>query len=99
MPRRSGWGRAWRSSAWGARSGGAVPPGGGAAVNAAQIGRGESVAIFGLGGVGLAALLGAHASGATTLVASDRIPAKLELARELGATHTVMAGPEAVEEV
>ncbi|MEA2449707.1 MAG: hypothetical protein QOG63_1639, partial [Thermoleophilaceae bacterium] len=77
----------------------AVLTGVGAAVNSAQIKMGESVAIFGLGGVGLAALLGAHASGATTLVAIDRIPEKLELARELGATHTVMAGEGTVEEV
>jgi alcohol dehydrogenase len=77
----------------------AVLTGVGAAVNSAQIRMGESVAIFGLGGVGLAALLGAHASGATTLVAVDVIESKLELARELGATHAVKAGPEAVEEV
>jgi alcohol dehydrogenase len=77
----------------------AVLTGVGAAVNAAQIRMGESVAIFGLGGVGLAALIGAHASGATTIVASDRIQAKLDLALELGATHTVMAGEHAVEEV
>jgi len=49
--------------------------------------------------VGLAALLGAHASGATTLVAVDRIPAKLELALELGATHALMAGADTVAEV
>ena len=77
----------------------AVLTGVGAAVNSAQIRMGESVAIFGLGGVGLAALLGAHASGATTLVAVDRIPAKLELARELGATHAVLAREDTVEEV
>jgi Zn-dependent alcohol dehydrogenase len=77
----------------------AVLTGVGAAVNSARIRMGESVAIFGLGGVGLAALLGAHASGATTLVAIDRVPAKLELARELGATHAMMAGEDVVEEV
>jgi alcohol dehydrogenase len=77
----------------------AVLTGVGAAVNSAQIRMGESVAIFGLGGVGLAALLGAHASGATTLVAVDVIESKLELALELGATHAVKAGPEAVEDV
>jgi alcohol dehydrogenase len=77
----------------------AVLTGVGAAVNSAAIRMGESVAIFGLGGVGLAALIGAHASGATTLVAVDRIPAKLELARELGATHAIMADDNTVEEV
>ena len=77
----------------------AVLTGVGAAVNSAQIRMGESVAVFGLGGVGLAALLGARASGATTIVAIDRVPAKLELARELGATEAVPAGEEAVEAV
>jgi Zn-dependent alcohol dehydrogenase len=77
----------------------AVLTGVGAAVNAAHVRMGDRVAIFGLGGVGLAALLGARAAGATTIVASDRVQSKLDLARELGATHTVMAGPAAVEEV
>ena len=60
---------------------------------------GESVAIFGLGGVGLAALLGARAAGATTIAAVDVVPEKLELARELGATHAIPAGDGAVEAV
>ena len=77
----------------------AVLTGVGAAVNAARVRMGDRVAIFGLGGVGLAALLGARAAGATTIVASDRVQSKLDLALELGATHTVMAGPAAVEEV
>jgi Zn-dependent alcohol dehydrogenase len=77
----------------------AVLTGVGAAAHAANVRMGDSVAIFGLGGVGLAALLGAVAAGATTVVASDRVQSKLDLALELGATHTVMAGPDAVEEV
>jgi Zn-dependent alcohol dehydrogenase len=77
----------------------AVLTGVGAAANAAHVRMGDRVAIFGLGGVGLAALLGARAAGATTIVASDRVQSKLDLATELGATHTVMAGPAAVEEV
>jgi alcohol dehydrogenase len=77
----------------------AVLTGVGAALNAAQVRMGDRVAIFGLGGVGLAALLGARAAGATTIVASDRVQSKLDLALELGATHTVLAGPAAVEEV
>lgn len=74
----------------------AVLTGVGAAVNAARIEPGQSVAIFGLGGVGLSALLGAVLQEAGTIVASDVMPAKLELAEELGATHTVEAGPGAV---
>ncbi|HET8883446.1 MAG TPA: zinc-dependent alcohol dehydrogenase family protein [Solimonas sp.] len=69
----------------------AVLTGVGAIVNTARVAPGDSVAIFGLGGVGLAALLGAAAAGAHPLVAVDVLPAKLELARQLGATHTVLA--------
>ncbi|MGH8447093.1 MAG: zinc-dependent alcohol dehydrogenase family protein [Solimonas sp.] len=69
----------------------AVMTGVGAIVNTARVAPGDSVAIFGLGGVGLAALLGAVAAGAHPLVAVDVLPAKLELARSLGATHTVLA--------
>jgi Zn-dependent alcohol dehydrogenase len=57
------------------------------------------VAVFGLGGVGLAALLGARLAGAGTLVAIDVMPAKLERALELGATHAVTGGPRALEAV
>jgi alcohol dehydrogenase len=67
--------------------------------NSARVTMGERVAVFGLGGVGLAAVLGARLAGAGTLVAIDVVPEKLELARELGATETVMGGPDAVEDV
>jgi Zn-dependent alcohol dehydrogenase len=77
----------------------AVLTGVGAVINAADVQAGQSVAVFGLGGVGLAALLGARLAGAGTLVAVDRIPDKLDLARELGATHTVPAGDDVVERV
>lgn len=77
----------------------AVMTGVGAVINTAQVRAGESVAIFGLGGVGLAALLGAVAAGAHPVVAVDVVPAKLELAKSLGATHTVLAGPDAVAAV
>lgn len=77
----------------------AVLTGVGAAVNAARIEPGQSVAVFGLGGVGLSALLGAVLAEAGTIVAVDRIPAKLKLARELGATHAVAAGPDALAEI
>lgn len=69
----------------------AVLTGVGAVVNTARVAAGESVAIFGLGGVGLAALLGAVACGANPIVAVDVLPAKLELAQALGATHCVNA--------
>ncbi len=68
-----------------------------AVVNSAGVGMGDRVAIFGLGGIGLAALLGARMAGAATIVAVDVVEAKLDLARELGATHVVLAGEGAVE--
>jgi alcohol dehydrogenase len=74
----------------------AVLTGVGAAVNAARIEPGQRVAVFGLGGVGLSALLGAVLQGAGTIIAVDVVAEKLELARELGATETVEAGPGAV---
>ena len=77
----------------------AVLTGVGAAVNAARIQPGQSVAVFGLGGVGLSALLGAVLQGAGTIVAVDVMAEKLELARELGATHAVEAGPGAVSAI
>ncbi|MFG1907136.1 zinc-dependent alcohol dehydrogenase family protein [Kribbella sp. NPDC048928] len=78
----------------------AVMTGVGAVVNTAQVRAGRSTAVFGLGGVGLSALLGAVLVGAHPIVAVDVIPAKLELARELGATAAVDArDPDAVEQV
>jgi alcohol dehydrogenase len=74
----------------------AVLTGVGAVVNAAHVEPGQSVAVFGLGGVGLSALLGAVLSAAGTIVAVDVVADKLALANELGATHTVEAGPGAV---
>ena len=69
----------------------AVLTGVGAAINTAAIAAGQSAAVFGLGGVGMAALLGARASGANPLIAVDIVAGKRELALALGATHTVAA--------
>lgn len=77
----------------------AVLTGVGAALFSARIVPGHSVAIFGLGGVGLSALLGARLAGAAAIVAVDLIPDKLTLAASLGATHTVRGGPDAVAEI
>ena len=59
----------------------------------------RSIAVFGLGGVGLAALLAARSQDPDTLVAVDTVESKLELARELGADVIVHAGPDAVEKI
>jgi Zn-dependent alcohol dehydrogenase len=77
----------------------AVLTGVGAAIRSANVRPGDSVAVFGLGGVGLAALMGAVLAGAGTVIGSDPIAHKLELAGSLGATATVSAGPDAVEQV
>lgn len=70
----------------------------GAAVNSAEIRPGESVAVIGLGGVGLSAVLGALAAGATTVAALDVNTAKREAALALGATCAFDAGePDCAE--
>jgi S-(hydroxymethyl)mycothiol dehydrogenase len=63
----------------------------GAAMYTGEVGTGDSVAVFGCGGVGCAAIAGARLKGAATIIAVDLNPAKLEAAREFGATHTVLA--------
>ncbi|MFI5613452.1 S-(hydroxymethyl)mycothiol dehydrogenase [Amycolatopsis sp. NPDC051903] len=63
----------------------------GAAVNTGGVGRGDSVAVIGCGGVGDAAIAGARLAGATTIIAVDRDERKLAWARDLGATHAVNA--------
>ncbi|KQU62545.1 alcohol dehydrogenase [Sphingomonas sp. Leaf339] len=77
----------------------AVLTGVGAVVNTAKVQAGQTVAVVGLGGVGLAAVLGAIAAGAAQVIAVDLSPDKLALARDLGATATVLAGAEAAAEV
>lgn len=72
----------------------AVMTGVGAVVNTAKIEPGSSVAVFGLGGVGLSTVMGARAAGAETIFAVDLFPAKLERANQVGATHTINASQE-----
>ncbi|MFF3894799.1 S-(hydroxymethyl)mycothiol dehydrogenase [Streptomyces sp. NPDC001812] len=64
----------------------------GAAVNTGGVGRGDSVAVIGCGGVGDAAVVGARLAGASKIIAVDRDEKKLDWAVDLGATHTVKAG-------
>jgi S-(hydroxymethyl)mycothiol dehydrogenase len=63
----------------------------GAAMNTGGVSRGDSVAVIGCGGVGDGAVAGAALAGATTIIAVDTDPRKLEWARRFGATHTVDA--------
>ena len=66
----------------------------GAAMFTGDVGPGDSVAVFGCGGVGCAAVAGARLAGATTVIAVDLDPGKLELARGFGATHVVDVGAD-----
>ena len=78
----------------------AVLTGVGAVVNTAGVKAGQSVVVIGLGGVGLASVLGALACGASPVVAVDLSEEKLALARTLGPVHTVQAAdPGAVDQV
>ncbi|WP_027478770.1 zinc-dependent alcohol dehydrogenase family protein [Curvibacter gracilis] len=78
----------------------AVMTGVGAVVNTSQVRPGQSVAVVGLGGVGLSAVMGALAAGAGRVVAVDLADDKLAFARRLGATDVVNAGADnAVEQL
>ena len=61
----------------------------GAAINTGGVGRGDSVAVFGCGGVGDAAIAGSKLAGASTIIGVDIDDRKLEWARRFGATHTI----------
>src|SRR5687768_11517481 len=70
----------------------------GAAINTGGIGRGQSIAVIGCGGVGDAAIAGALLAGASTIIAIDMDDRKLELAKGFGATHTINAKSQDVVE-
>src|SRR5262249_4639913 len=74
--------------------------GAGAVLNVMQPGEGQSIAIYGVGGVGLAGLMAAKIAGCDPIIAIDRLPARLALAGELGATHTLESkGAETLAEI
>ncbi|MDX3136797.1 Zn-dependent alcohol dehydrogenase [Streptomyces europaeiscabiei] len=77
----------------------AVLTGYGAVHYSARVRRGETVAVFGVGGVGLAALQAARIAGASRIVAVDVSPAKEELARAAGATEYVVASENTAREI
>ncbi|AOS62953.1 S-(hydroxymethyl)mycothiol dehydrogenase [Actinoalloteichus hymeniacidonis] len=70
----------------------------GAAINTGEVGRGDSVAVIGCGGVGAAAVAGAQLAGAAKIIAVDLDQQKLDWAVGLGATHTVRADQDDVVE-
>jgi S-(hydroxymethyl)glutathione dehydrogenase/alcohol dehydrogenase len=61
----------------------------GAALRSAGLEAGQTVAVFGCGGVGLSSVQGARIGGARQIIALDRVAGKLEMARRVGATHTI----------
>lgn len=71
-----------------------VQTGAGAVMNALQPPKGGGIAIFGVGPVGLSAVLGAVIRGCSPIIAVDVFPQRLEIAKKLGATHVVLAGQD-----
>jgi S-(hydroxymethyl)glutathione dehydrogenase/alcohol dehydrogenase len=70
----------------------AIPTGAGVVFNTSGLARGESIAIFGAGGIGQSAVMAAASIGAEPIIAVDIVVEKLAKVRDLGATHTVNAG-------
>jgi S-(hydroxymethyl)glutathione dehydrogenase / alcohol dehydrogenase len=64
----------------------------GAVINTARVPAGSTVAVIGCGGVGLSAVNGAALAGASRIIALDTLPEKLELAKVMGATDTILVG-------
>jgi len=71
-----------------------IQTGAGAILNSLKVRSGDSVAVFGVGAVGLSAVMAARVAGATTIIALDLNPERLRLALELGATQSVDSGNE-----
>ena len=74
--------------------------GAGAVLNVMEPAAGQSIAVYGVGGVGLAGLMAARIAGCDPIIAVDRLPSRLALASELGATHTLESrGAETLAEI
>ncbi len=77
----------------------AVITGAGAVFNTAKIRPGSTVCVIGLGGTGLAAILGAKAAGASMIIGIDLVKEKLKIAKDLGATHVIDASQNNILEI
>ncbi len=75
-----------------------IQTGAGAVINALEVGIGDKIAVFGAGSVGLSAIMAARLVGAATIIAVDVVPARLDMAMELGATHSIDAANERPDE-
>ena len=73
--------------------------GAGAVLNVMRPEAGRGIAIYGVGGVGLAGLMAAKIAGCDPIIAVDRLPARLALAKELGATHALESGADTLAEI
>ena len=71
-----------------------VQTGAGAVLNRLKPPAGSSIAVFGCGGVGISAIMAAAIAGCSTIIGVDVVPARLELAKELGATHVINSGEQ-----
>jgi S-(hydroxymethyl)glutathione dehydrogenase / alcohol dehydrogenase len=71
----------------------------GAAMNTAKVEPGSTCVVFGAGMVGLGAVAGCRLQGAERIVSVDLAPGRLELAKAQGATHTLVGGPDAVDQI
>jgi S-(hydroxymethyl)glutathione dehydrogenase/alcohol dehydrogenase len=71
----------------------------GAIVHTAKVEPGSTVAVVGCGGIGLAAINGARIAGAGRIIAVDKDPGKLELAKSFGATDGVLAGDDTAKQI
>jgi len=76
-----------------------ISTGAGTILNELRPTPGSSIAIFGAGNVGLAAVMAARLTGATQIIAVDKVPERLALARELGATHSLVHSPDTTLEL
>lgn len=76
-----------------------ITTGAGTVLNELKPEPGSSIAVFGVGNVGLSAIMAARLTGATTIIAVDKSPARLALARDLGATHAIEGGGDAVAQI
>lgn len=83
----------------GALIGCAVTTGIGSVLNTAKVEKGRSVAVFGVGGVGLSTVMGASLAGADPIIAVDLHPTRLQAALRLGATHSVSSSEETEWEI
>lgn len=76
-----------------------IQTGAGAVMNSLDVKEGSSLAVFGVGSVGVSAVIAGKARGAKTIIAVDLQPSRLELAKRLGATHTILGSKDVVAEI